>query len=471
MISNISFCILSPGRSEGIINRAIASISRQRIPSREILVCGELPAAQNIKVLRSNGWSETGELNRMRNLLCSNATGNFVVLMDENIELSDGWYEAIKDADCFDIAGSRIVTEDGARAIDWAYQVKLGGKSYAFPLQYDEWTTKAYVSGKLMLLRKRVWERIKFDEALKRGDCDDVEFCLRASSAGFRIGVLPEAGAKYIDVASKIKTDVTFEKSQSTVDAFKKAFTMGHDAFKSGDYERALTNLANARELVPDHTETLSLIGWTYYFMGVYERALTVFDEAIVADPASHSAFRGRGWTFLQRGIYRKAVNELTMALELVNPVQRDDWLETVRGLAWSHYHNGTFDEAIEYFESLVGTADVHETGLLQDVCRGLGWCCYRKGMFSEATAHFNNALSKLDPGNHELIQDAKRGLELATVGASQDDPVRGYRPLLLKPNVSLTLRQKPPFRSGATWCRSLATVLKGVVKRILRLN
>jgi|GEM_PF-5021081 len=471
MITKLSFCVMRCGADEEAVNRCIASILKQRLPHCEIFVCGNRYSNDRCKIFENGEWVKSGELNRMRNLLCSNATTDFIVLMAENIELSDDWYEAIKDADCLDIVGSRIVTEDGPRAIDWAYQVKLGSRSFAFPLLYDEWTTKAYVSGNLMLLRKRAWERVKFDEARTRGDCDDVDFCLRASSAGFRIGVFPEAKAKYNISDCEPTADFAFEKSQRTVLAFKTAATTGEEAFRRRDYDRALTYLEKARKLVPDHAAILSLIGWTYYFKGRYEQALTALGEAIAADSTNHSALRGRGWTFLQIGAHQKAVSDLTMALELVNPVQRNDWLETVRGLAWSHYHSGTFDEAIKYFESLLGTADVHETGLLQDVYRGLGWCCYRKGMCSEATAHFNNAISNLDRGNHELIQDAKRGLELATVDACQEDPVQGYRPLLLEPDVSLTLRQKPPFRSGATWCRSFETALKGVVKRIVRWN
>jgi len=457
------------GGDEEAINRCIASISKQRLPHCEILVCGNRCSDDRCKSFENGEWVKSGELNRMRNLLCSNATTDFIVLMAENIELSDGWYEAVKDADCLDIVGSRIVTDDGTRAVDWAYQVKLGSMSFPYPLAYDEWTTKAYVSGNFMLLRKRVWERIKFDETLLRGDCDDVDFCLRATSTGFRIGVFPQAEAKYIGGICEPKTDVTFERSRNTVLAFKKAFTTGKEAFQSGDYGHVLAHLTKAAEVVPDDAETLSLIGWTYYFTGRYDQALIVLDEAVALDPASHYAFRGRGWAFLQSRAYEKAVNDLTRALDLVNPHHRDDWLETVRGLSWSNYHVGRFDEAIKYFEALLEKSHSNEAGLLQDIYRGLGWCCYRKEMFSEAAAHFDKAISNIDPRNHELIQDAKRGLELVTLGASRQPPVRDgdVHPII---DLSVTRQQDPPFSSAITSRRSYASVLKGAVRKMLKM-
>src|ERR1043166_4734418 len=168
MITNLSFCITRYTAHEAMLRRCLASISKQRVPHSEIIVCGDGASDAKIRFLQNSGWTKTGELSKTRNVLCSNAAEPFVVLMADHVELSDGWYEAIKEADCFDIIGSRLVTEDNARAIDWAYRVKLGSKHYPFPLEYDEWTTKAYVTGDLMLLRKSAWEQLKFNQTLKR---------------------------------------------------------------------------------------------------------------------------------------------------------------------------------------------------------------------------------------------------------------------------------------------------------------
>jgi Tfp pilus assembly protein PilF len=415
-----------------------------------------------MRVLRTDGYSQSGGLNRICNLLCSNASKDFVVLMADNIDLSDGWYDTIKEADYFDVIGSRLVTNNGARAVDWACQVRLGSMSVPYPLDYEEWTTKAYVSGKLMLLRKGVWEQIKFAET-NLPDDHDVEFCLRATKAGFRVGVMPQAEAIYHLGPSETATDVTFEKSQRMVRLFGEALAAGKGAFKSADYETALAHLANATEIAPDDARALSLIGWTHYFSGRYEKAVEVLSEALAVECGNHYALRGRGWAFLQSGGYRHAISDLTAALGLIDPNCRDDWLETVRGLAWSHYHDGNFDEATRHFSAILERSHSQEMGLRQDLYRGLGWSCYRKGMLAEAAGHFKNALSNIDPRNQDLVCDAKRGFEVATLGQAKiQDSDR--HPLV---DLSKTRLRKPSLTARIEWRGRLVSVLKAAIRKI----
>src|SRR5207253_3613140 len=139
-----------------------------------------------------------------------------------------------------------------------------------------------------------------------------------------RVGVIPQAEAKYDVECSETTTDVTFEKSRNMVLAFKRALAAGTDAFTSGDYAPALAHLTKATEMVPDEPGTLSLMGWTYYFTGRYEKAVEILGKALAVDSSNQYAFRGRGWAFLQSGAYANAIDDLTTALKFVNPVHRD---------------------------------------------------------------------------------------------------------------------------------------------------
>jgi len=469
MIENISFCILHSGRDERVFNRCVNSILKQQAPRFEILACGNRCDHDKVKFIENKEWIENGEFNRMRNFLCSNTSADFAVLMTENIELSDGWYEAIRHADCLDIVASRIETENNVRVVDWAYRVMLGSRGYPCPLEYDEWTTKAYVSDELMLLRKRAWERVKYDETLTFDRNADEDFCLRASKAGFRIGVFPEAKAKYIGKNLLSKRDLSFEKSENTVRAFRRAFTAGKEAIKSRDYVQALNHLTEATETVPDDPVTLSLIGWAHYFSGSYEQAIHALSEAINIDPANHPALRGRGWALLQVGAYEKAVSDLSRALETVNPNHRDEWVETVRGLSWSYYHSANYQEAIRHFRSLAEKSHGDERGLLQDVYRGLGWSCYRINEFGDAAAYFNLAISNIDDDNHELLKDAKHGLRLASSGAHQANSAAEDNAVSPEAYAPVTLLQNAPPPSGNPR-GGISSKLRSVVKRLLNL-
>ena len=455
------------GRDERALGRCVDSILKQRVPRFEILACGNRSDHDKVKFIGKEERLENGELNRMRNFLCATSSADFAVLMTENIKLSDGWYEAMRHADCLDIVGSRIETENNVRTIDWAYQVKLGSRGYPCPLEYDEWTTKAYVSGELMLLRKGAWERVKFDETLTHDRGDDEDFCLRASKTGFRVGVFPEAKAKYIGDVSATKRDLSFEKSENLVRTFRRVFTAGKDALKSRDYVRALKHLTKAAKTVPDDPVTLSLIGWAHYFSGDYDRAIDVLSQAINTDPDNHSAIRGRGWASLQICAYEKAVSDLSKALELVNPNHRDEWVETVRGLSWSHFHSGNYDEAIGHFRLLIEKACSHERDLLQDAYRGLGWSCYRMKAFGDAAAYFNQAITNIDSDNQEFLQDARHGLKLVSAGTSLVCPGEEDNTLCSEARAPVMLSQNLLSMSSGLR-RRFVSKLRAVAKRLL---
>jgi glycosyltransferase involved in cell wall biosynthesis len=242
MIREISFCILNHSESDKFLKRCIESVHSQGLPEYEILVCGLSCDVDNAKYFHKEDWARQGALNKMRNYLCSHASKEFIVLMDSNVELTRDWYSKISRADCFDLIGSRLVTLDNKRVIDWAYRIRLGDKDIPFPLEYDEWTTKAYISGTLMVIQRRVWERARFNETFLLNQNDDVDFCLRASEIGFRIGVFPEAVAIYHcdRNAYTLRKYITFEEPFSILNDFNYGFMEGKTPFNSRDYNHTV---------------------------------------------------------------------------------------------------------------------------------------------------------------------------------------------------------------------------------------
>ncbi len=197
MIRDISLCITNFGHSEKSLKRCIESIHIQRVPEYEIMVCSIEGRDDGIKYFHKEDWAKRGEINKLRNYLCDQTTKEFIALMDNGIELASDWYSNIKQADCFDLIGSRLVSPEGKRVVDWAYQSRMASQNLQLPLRYDEWSTRAYISGILMVLRRSAWEQVRFNEDLLLGQNDDVDFCLHVSEIGFRVGVFPKAVAMY----------------------------------------------------------------------------------------------------------------------------------------------------------------------------------------------------------------------------------------------------------------------------------
>lgn len=415
MINSISFCILHFGQSDASLDACISGIRAQNIADSEIIVCGMEGRNPHARYIRNADWARSGELNMMRNALCADASKAFIVFLESDIELSPGWYENISGADCFDIAGGSIRTPGGARCVDWARAVTLGNVRMPYPLQYDEWTDRAYIRAWLMLMRKSVWDNVKFDWGLSIDKDDDVDFCLRAAAAGYRLGVFPDARAVYRGGAGKYaaRRHVTFEEPQRIADSFTDAFDKGKTAFDAKDYDRALSHFEKAAVVVPASSVVWSRIGWSHYYKLRYAGAIKAFSAALELSPNEHYALRGRGWSYIQTGKYAEAAADLLRALEHISGNEQQAWHEAVRGLGWAHYHSGNFDEAIKSFTELAQRTDEKEKGIISDALSAAGWSHFRKDGFFDAVVHFNRALGCCGPDMAAHAAEALRGLEL----------------------------------------------------------
>lgn len=234
MIEALSFCVISSRNPAGSAKRCVESILRQGVPDYEILVFSQTKEVPDIKYFYNARWVEEGALNKVRNHLLSQASKEFAVLVDYDVEFSSTWYENIRWGTFFDIIGSRLLTPDGKRAVDWAYQFKLGSGVRPISLQYDEWTPKGYVSGSLMVVRRSVLDSVRFREDLFLGQHGDADFCVRTSETGFRVGVLPKAVAtlrsKY--GPDEARDSIIIEKALKAAKAFRGFLTERDRAYR-----------------------------------------------------------------------------------------------------------------------------------------------------------------------------------------------------------------------------------------------
>lgn len=461
MIDNISFCVLPHAHETRALERCVESLVKQPAPQKEILVGGEARDLRGVQFVQPE--RAAANLNAIRNQLTARATSEFVLLIADVITLADDWYEAIRNADFLDVVASRITTENGGRAIDWAYQIQLGSRRFAYPLDYDEWTTKAYVGGSLMLVRKAAWERIRFDENSDNANTGAADFSVRATRAGFKVGVFPGARA----ICQAAAPELSFAQSQANVAAFKHALAAGQESYKRRDYHAAIEQLTRGLATVEDEPRALALMGWSYYFLGKYDAAVQWLDKALAADPKSHFALRGRGWSAMQQGDHHRAVDFLGRARALITIDKRDDWIETLRGLAWSNYHIGNYDDAIADFSALREASGPGETGLLQDIHRGLGWSFYRKGSMAEAAAHFNDAIGAIGDGNPDLLKDARNGLELA--GGVSASVAHGKNDVAIDPPIVSSISNQDVLAAAqpSSLRRRLAAIVAPLKRRL----
>jgi GT2 family glycosyltransferase len=64
-------------------------------------------------------------------------------------------------------------------------------------LEYGEMSPNLYISGCMMILRRRVFDKVIFNENLMNHQRDDVDFCHRALDAGFKFACFTDAVATH----------------------------------------------------------------------------------------------------------------------------------------------------------------------------------------------------------------------------------------------------------------------------------
>ncbi|MBU4444071.1 tetratricopeptide repeat protein, partial [bacterium] len=419
MITNISFCVLSYGHSNESLERCINSIRKQGVPEYEVLVCGTGSEQTCVKFYHQEEWASLGEINKMRNHLCGHASNEFIVLIDASIELTLDWYINIKQADCYDVAGCHLNNSEGERVVDWAYQFKFKDENIPLPLYYDEWSTKAYVSGFLMLIHRNVWEQVRFNENLPLNQDDDVDFCIRASKTGYRVGVFPDAPAVYhFDKNVFKKRDyITFRESLKSVCDYRQMVITGKIEYERGNYDGAIKYYTKILEIMTDNADILTDLGWAYHYKAWYDKAIGAFNEAIELDPKNNRALRGRGWAYFQKHDYGNTIKDLSEATKYISSAEKGAWQEILRGLGWSYYHKGDFDEAIQNFNIILENTSTSEKETLQEVFQGLGWSYIRKYCFDDALKYFDSAIQNIDSMDKAKLNEVLKGRDMARMG------------------------------------------------------
>lgn len=133
------------------------------------------------------------------------ADGEILALLNDDTEVQEGWLAELVQAMEVDervgIAGCKILYPDG-RTIQNAggfIDYPLGfGRPYGYREidegQYDEKREVDWVSGAAIGLRKSLLEEVGgFDEAFFPAYFEDVDLCLRARSAGYKVVYVPSA--------------------------------------------------------------------------------------------------------------------------------------------------------------------------------------------------------------------------------------------------------------------------------------
>jgi hypothetical protein len=194
----LSFVVISGGVRPDSVGRLLASLPQRTAVATETLIVGrhDGPLPAGVRLIPAPDLANLGAICAMRNLGIDASSGDPVILLDDDIEFTPGWYSASAPAIAsrrFDVAGCRCITGTGRRWYDWCWGSRRDPSCPPRLLDYGEASPNAYISGCFMMVQRHVFATVRFDEGRGYYQRDDIDFCHRAADAGFVLGSVPEA--------------------------------------------------------------------------------------------------------------------------------------------------------------------------------------------------------------------------------------------------------------------------------------
>lgn len=196
-ITKWTFGIVTNGDRDEWIDKMIASIRAQKIPSYEIIICGKSKQRKEKDVIHIpfNERIDKGWITKKKNLIAERAKYDNLCVIHDRILLDKGWYQGMKKyGNAFELLGCIQRELNGSLAGDW---LTLGGPvptNYRVSsMHYTDWDWYTYLSGQLTIIKRNIWEKVLWDETRYWNDAEDGDISFRARDMGYIIRFNPFA--------------------------------------------------------------------------------------------------------------------------------------------------------------------------------------------------------------------------------------------------------------------------------------
>jgi glycosyltransferase involved in cell wall biosynthesis len=185
-IDRWTFGIVTNGKRDEWLKQGIESIRKQKIPNYEIIICGKtdekIAKAKDIVFIPFTEKDDKGWITRKKNVICSSAKYENILLLHDHLYLDKGWYGGMKKhGNYFEIITFPIISA-AETVVPWSVASRLG---WPLGLEARDWDPNAFVGGSYMAIKKAVWEKVRLNENLFHFEGEDFEFGLRASAKGY----------------------------------------------------------------------------------------------------------------------------------------------------------------------------------------------------------------------------------------------------------------------------------------------
>lgn len=177
----------------------------------------------------------------------------------------------------------------------------------------------------------------------------------------------------------------------------------GWNAIAKGNYEEAISILEKAKELAPDNTKVLTLLGWAYTQIGKYDDALILYQKILTIEPNNTLAMKDMGYICYKKGIYGEAIEHFARVLKMNNNPTAT--LYTLYYMGLVYLDREMYDDAEEFFKKAI------EKGPnLQEAYYHLAITYERKGEVDKSIEYLRKTI-EINPETR-FAENAKKKLE-----------------------------------------------------------
>lgn len=196
-ITGLSFCIPTNSKKVEITKKLIKSIKKQNwndVPY-EIILCGKIEDFKNlnnVKLINKTFEAENRKVAVLRNEAALNASYDTIVFCDDDIILSDTWFEdtvAYSKKNAWNVLSNKILSPDGTRYWDRA----ILNPHIMVDYDHTEEDSNLYQTSCFFMIKKEVFKKVKWDETKlvyadrEGGIPEDVQYSLDLNKHGYTL--------------------------------------------------------------------------------------------------------------------------------------------------------------------------------------------------------------------------------------------------------------------------------------------
>ena len=189
-----TFIIITRGMRDSIMLDNCNSIIAQKIPKFEIIIVGadnnKTPAYERAgsKIIKHIPFMEAdsaGWITKKKNVGCKAARYDNLCVMHDDVVLALDWYEKMKEwGNNWEACNCQFLSNP---TLCWFYEVD-GFNKILEPGDFDK---RMYIGGHIILLKRFVWDKVKWNEKLFYGQREDVVYSWDLIKSGFLPRVCP----------------------------------------------------------------------------------------------------------------------------------------------------------------------------------------------------------------------------------------------------------------------------------------